>query len=153
MTEHDLPQLPESAMLDQFSGAGAYTADQMAAAIRERDELKERLERAQELSSLAGLAAEQLKRERDEARDKLELVRAMVDEFSRTPHVLATSLRVEFDMPELCAPSPQDINVVDWKGVDGASAFHMIDRQAENWLHVGRLMTAWRDANQKEKDQ
>lgn len=36
----------------------------------------------------------------------------------------------------------------DWRGIDGAAAWHLIDRKAENWSEVGLLMDAWRVANQ-----
>lgn len=44
-------------------------------------------------------------------------------------------------------PTPDDIDAQDWAGMDGAIAFHLIDRHAENWSHAARLMHAWRDAN------
>lgn len=43
-------------------------------------------------------------------------------------------------------PTVEDINSQDWAGMDGAIAFHLIDRHGENWSHTGRLMHAWRDA-------
>ena len=43
-------------------------------------------------------------------------------------------------------PTPDDIEAQDWAGMDGAIAYHLIDRHAENWSHIGRLMHAWRDA-------
>lgn len=36
----------------------------------------------------------------------------------------------------------------DWKGIDGAIAYHLIDRHADNWGDVGRMMDAWLKANQ-----
>lgn len=35
----------------------------------------------------------------------------------------------------------------DWKGMDGATAWHLIDRHAEDWSDVGRMMQEWLDAN------
>lgn len=35
----------------------------------------------------------------------------------------------------------------DWKGMDGAIAYHLIDRHAEHWHDVGTMMNAWLDAN------
>ena len=35
----------------------------------------------------------------------------------------------------------------DWKGVDGAIAFHLIDRHADGWADIGRMMGEWLDAN------
>lgn len=43
-------------------------------------------------------------------------------------------------------PTPDDISAQDWSGMDGAIAYHLIDRHGENWSHIGRLMHAWRDA-------
>jgi hypothetical protein len=37
-----------------------------------------------------------------------------------------------------------------WKGMDGAIAWHLIDRHAEGWNEVGAMMNAWLRANQKE---
>lgn len=34
-----------------------------------------------------------------------------------------------------------------WKGMDGATAFHLIERHAENWNDAGDLMEAWLEAN------
>lgn len=35
----------------------------------------------------------------------------------------------------------------DWKNVDGAIAWHLIDRHADGWAEVGAMMDAWRNAN------
>jgi len=35
----------------------------------------------------------------------------------------------------------------DWKGMDGAIAFHLIDRHANDWDDVGQMMNAWLRAN------
>lgn len=39
-------------------------------------------------------------------------------------------------------PIPQD-----WKGVDGAVAWHLMDRHGEGWAHIGQMMDAWLAAN------
>jgi hypothetical protein len=44
-------------------------------------------------------------------------------------------------------PTPDDIDAQDWAGMDGAIAYHLIERHSENWSHAARLMHAWRDAN------
>jgi len=31
----------------------------------------------------------------------------------------------------------------NWKGMDGSIAWHLIDRQAENWNQVGKMMNDW----------
>lgn len=35
----------------------------------------------------------------------------------------------------------------EWAKVDGAIAFHLIERHADDWNDAGRMMEAWRDAN------
>lgn len=35
----------------------------------------------------------------------------------------------------------------DWKGMDGAIAYHLIDRHAENWNEISAMMNAWLRAN------
>ena len=35
----------------------------------------------------------------------------------------------------------------DWRGMDGAIAFHLIERHANGWGDVGRMMEAWLAAN------
>jgi hypothetical protein len=35
----------------------------------------------------------------------------------------------------------------DWKDMDGATAFHLIERHAEDWADVGRMMGQWLAAN------
>ena len=35
----------------------------------------------------------------------------------------------------------------DWRGMDGATAWHLIDRHADGWGDVGAMMEAWRVAN------
>lgn len=38
-------------------------------------------------------------------------------------------------------------NAQRWSGMDGATAWHLIDRHAESWAEVGELMNAWLCAN------
>ena len=40
----------------------------------------------------------------------------------------------------------------DWKGLDGAIAWHFIERQAENWNQVGEMMNEWLKANTPTKE-
>ena len=47
------------------------------------------------------------------------------------------------------APTTEDINLQEWKGMDGACAWHLIDRHADDWNHVARLMNAWLEANRE----
>ena len=74
----------------------------------------------------AGLAAHlmpDLARERDSLRAEVEQLRA-----------------------RLAVPDQLDVDQ-DWSTVDGAAAWHLIDRHGEGWGHIGVLMSAWRDAH------
>jgi len=37
----------------------------------------------------------------------------------------------------------------EWKGMDGAIAWHLIDRHADNWNEAGEMMNAWLEANRQ----
>lgn len=41
----------------------------------------------------------------------------------------------------------EDDKSQEWKGMDGATAWHLIDRHAGNWGEVGEMMDAWLRAN------
>lgn len=47
--------------------------------------------------------------------------------------------------------SAQEITVPDdmqeWAGMDGATAFHLIERHADNWSDAGKMMHEWLSAN------
>ena len=63
----------------------------------------------------------------------------------------------------VAAPQPQPQPVVEpvlptitaeearefqrWKGMDGATAYHLIERHADGWADVGVMMNAWLEAN------
>lgn len=38
----------------------------------------------------------------------------------------------------------------NWRGMDGACAFHLIERHAEGWGDVARMMEAWLEANREQ---
>ena len=40
-----------------------------------------------------------------------------------------------------------EVETRDWSGVDGATAWHLIDRHANNWTDVGEMMNAWLASN------
>ena len=40
-----------------------------------------------------------------------------------------------------------EVEARDWSGVDGATAWHLIDRHANNWTDVGEMMNAWLASN------
>lgn len=43
--------------------------------------------------------------------------------------------------------TPQEAaNAQQWRGMDGATAWHLIDRHADNWDDVAVLMGAWANA-------
>ena len=46
------------------------------------------------------------------------------------------------------APRTVDLNSQDWAGMDGAIAFHLIERHADNWSDTGLMMDEWLSANQ-----
>lgn len=35
----------------------------------------------------------------------------------------------------------------NWKGMDGATAWHLIDRHGEGWEGIAKMMDEWRIAN------
>ena len=55
------------------------------------------------------------------------------------------------------APEPPHISMTsedartfqNWAGMDGAAAFHLIERHADGWGDVGRMMNAWLAANKE----
>ena len=55
-----------------------------------------------------------------------------------------TALRAALDAPEPTVPD----NMQDWKGMDGAIAWHLIERHADNWADIGKMMGEWLAANQ-----
>jgi type II secretory pathway predicted ATPase ExeA len=40
-----------------------------------------------------------------------------------------------------------EVKARDWSGMDGATAWHLIDRHANNWTEVGEMMNAWLASN------
>lgn len=36
-----------------------------------------------------------------------------------------------------------DLSAEAWAGMDGAVAWHLIDRHAQGWAQVGEMMNAW----------
>jgi hypothetical protein len=55
------------------------------------------------------------------------------------------------------APAPPHMSMTadeartfqQWAGMDGACAFHLIERHASGWGEVAQMMAAWLDANSK----
>ena len=51
------------------------------------------------------------------------------------------------DPPHLSMTKEEAATFQDWRGMDGAIAFHLIERHANGWGDVGRMMEAWLAAN------
>ena len=45
-----------------------------------------------------------------------------------------------------CTPTVDD-NSQDWKGMDGATAFWLIERHSNNWTDAKKMMNEWFEAN------
>jgi len=43
--------------------------------------------------------------------------------------------------------TPKEDLAQNWAGMDGATAFHLIERHADGWGDVGHMMEQWRAAN------
>lgn len=48
------------------------------------------------------------------------------------------SLKGQVELPEIDQPDNEG-----WGKTDSATAFHIIDREADSWAHVGVLMERW----------
>lgn len=74
-----------------------------------------------------------------------------VESATELPGRCATALRTMADELERLraqeVPTVEDINAQRWTGMDGTTAFHLIERHGDDWWHCGRLMEAWRAAN------
>ena len=53
---------------------------------------------------------------------------------------LIATLRARLFVPDISVDQ-------DWSTVDGAAAWHLIDRHGEGWGNIGAMMDAWRDAH------
>lgn len=49
--------------------------------------------------------------------------------------------------PHITMTQEEAQNLQNWKGMDGAVAYHLIDRHASGWDDTARMMEAWRKAN------
>lgn len=67
------------------------------------------------------------------------------------PAAADTSLSDEFAaLRAVAAPGMTDAEadaMQQWAGMDGAVAFHLIERHADNWNDIGQMMDAWLRAN------
>lgn len=41
-------------------------------------------------------------------------------------------------------------NMQDWAGMDGTTAWHLIERHADNWADIGKMMGEWLAANSQQ---
>jgi len=57
-----------------------------------------------------------------------------------------------FTQPPARKPTVDD-DSQDWRGMDGAIAWHLIDRHADGWSDVGKMMGEWLEANQTQPAQ
>lgn len=49
--------------------------------------------------------------------------------------------------PHLSMTKEEAATFQDWRGIDGACAFHLIERHANGWADTARMMEAWLAAN------
>ena len=70
------------------------------------------------------------------------------------PANLNKRLRIYAAMVDAAPPGPHDTMMVaearscqNWRGMDGATAFHLIDRHADGWGDACKMMSAWAEAN------
>ena len=62
-------------------------------------------------------------------------------------HVDDVLITIREALAEPVIPEDSPANDQDWGNVDGAIAWHLIDRHADNWAEVGAMMEAWLRAN------
>lgn len=48
----------------------------------------------------------------------------------------------QFEPPELTEERKEELNQ-DWQGVNGAVAFSLIERHADNWKEIDYMMQQW----------
>jgi hypothetical protein len=62
------------------------------------------------------------------------------------------SLTDEIDALRKLSAGPPTVepNSQQWKGLDGAVAFQLIERHADTWADVNLMMREWLDANRNE---
>lgn len=65
------------------------------------------------------------------------------------------AMRKNYEAMLTAAPEPPHMSMTkdeaavfqDWRGMDGACAFHLIERHANGWADTARMMEAWLAAN------
>ena len=63
--------------------------------------------------------------------------------------VWGAMLRAAPEPPHLSMTREEAQTFQSWAGMDGACAFHLIERHANGWGDVARMMDAWLQANSK----
>lgn len=81
----------------------------------------------------------------------VEMREALVDNLSvsfiRTKRAYKAMLAVA-PQPEHDRMTKEEAQAIQgWKGMDGAVAFHLIERHADGWEQIGAMMDAWLDVN------
>ena len=61
--------------------------------------------------------------------------------------IYAAMLKVAPEPPHLSMTKEEAATFQDWRGMDGACAFHLIERHANGWGDTARMMEAWLAAN------
>ena len=73
---------------------------------------------------------------------------------NQTPEIKSAIESLEALRQALAQPEPTvEDNSQNWKGMDGAVAWHLIDRHADNWADIGKMMDEWLKANQAQPEQ
>ncbi len=63
-------------------------------------------------------------------------------------HAAIPALRLAIEQAERQEPTTVEDNSQNWKGMDGATAWHLIHRHADGWPDVQKMMEEWLAANQ-----
>lgn len=63
--------------------------------------------------------------------------------------IWARMLAAAPEPPHLTMTREEAQTFQSWKGMDGACAFHLIERHANGWGDVARMMDAWLAANRE----
>lgn len=71
---------------------------------------------------------------------------AMVDD-AMANGIVCSPVPVESLGRDADDPATESSDDQSWSGMDGATAWHLIDRHAGNWAHFGQMMNAWLAAN------
>lgn len=58
-------------------------------------------------------------------------------------YVCLTCIDKAITQYEAQAAGPKPDTSQEWARLDGATAFHLIERHADNWVDAGRMMDAW----------